>query len=108
MTGNGWVAAMGKRRLEVMQRRHELLAKISVQREQLAGIGERLQTPLRLADQALVAARFLRAHPVLVAVLTGLVVVRRHGVTVLVKGAVRVWNVYRYVNEFSKKIKSRL
>ena len=100
-----------------MQRRQALLAKISDQREQLAEIGVRWQPALRLADGALVAARFLRSHPVLLAGLAGLagmaglaglVVVRRNGLAGLVKGARRVWNAYRYINEFSKKITQRL
>ena len=102
---------MGQHRLEVMQRRQALLAKISDQREQLAEIGVRWQPALRLADGALVAARFLRSHPVLpagLAGLAGLVVVRRNGLAGLVKGARRVWNAYRYINEFSKKITPRL
>jgi uncharacterized membrane protein len=93
-----------------MQRRQQLLAKISVQRGQMAELGEKWQTPLRLADQAWVAAGFLRAHSVLLAGfagLVGLVVVRRRGVSVLVQGAVRVWKVYRYVDGLAKKMTSR-
>lgn len=105
---------MGLHRLEVMQRRQALLAKISDQREQLAESGVRWQPALHLADGALVAARFLRSHPVLLAGLAGLtglaglVVVRRNGLAGVVKGARRVWNAYRYINEFSKKIRPRL
>ena len=101
---------MSQHRLEVMQRRQALLAKIADQREQLAGIETRWQPALRVADQAWIAVKFLRAHAVLAAGLAGiacLVVVRRSGPGVLVQGAWRVWKAYRYVKEVSKKIAQR-
>ncbi len=99
---------MGKRRFEVMQRRQALLAKISDQRGQLAELATRWQPALRLADQAVAAVNFLRVHPVLVAGLAGLVVVRRNGLAGLVKGVWRIVKAYRYVSNFSKKMASRL
>jgi len=102
---------MGQHRLDVMQRRQALLAKIAGQREQIAELGTRWQPALRLADGAWVAARFMRSHPALLAgltVLAGLVAVRRNGLAGVVKGARRVWMAYRYFNEFSKKIRPRL
>ncbi|MCX7192528.1 MAG: YqjK-like family protein [Proteobacteria bacterium] len=98
---------MDKRRLQVMQRRQALLAKISGQREQLSEIGTRWQPALHVADQAWLAARFMRRHPLLVAGLAGLAVVRRSGVTGLVKGAWRVWKGYQLLNALSRKITPR-
>ncbi|OGS87960.1 MAG: hypothetical protein A2061_03155 [Gallionellales bacterium GWA2_59_43] len=90
-----------------MQRRGELLAKIAAQREQIAEAGARWQAPLALADQGLAVVRFLRSHPALVAGVVALFVVRRRGVVGLVKGGWRVWQGYRYLTAFSKKLSSR-
>ena len=91
-----------------MQRRGELLARIASQREQVAEIGTRWQTPLALADQGLVAACFLRSNPVLVVGVAALLVIRRRGVVGLVKGVWRAWKGYRYLTAFSAKLSSRL
>ena len=99
---------MSKRRVEVMQRRQMLLAKISDQRGQLTELATRWQPALCLADQVVVVVNFLRAHPVLVAGLAGLVVARRNGLAGLVKGVLRIVKAYRYVSNFSKKMASRL
>ncbi|MFA6971481.1 MAG: YqjK-like family protein [Gallionella sp.] len=96
---------MGKRRLAVMQRRQVLLEKIAIQREQLAEIGSRWQPGLQVADQAVLAMGFMRSHPVLLAGLAGLVVVRRRGLAGLLRGTWRVWKAYRFAREFSKKIR---
>lgn len=99
---------MNKQMLEVMQRRGELLARIAAQREQVAEIGTRWQTPLALADQGLAAVRFLRSNPVLVAGVAALLVIRRRGVVGLVKGVWRAWRGYRYFTAVSEKLSSRL
>ncbi|MDO8206983.1 MAG: YqjK-like family protein [Gallionella sp.] len=95
---------MGKRSQEVMQRRQMLLARINVQREQLAEIGTRWQPAFQVADLTVLAVGFMRSHPVLVAGLAGLAVVRRRSLAGLARGAGRVWRAWCYVNEFSKKI----
>jgi hypothetical protein len=91
----------------VMRRRGELLARIEAQREQVAGIGARWQAPLALVDQGLAAVRFLRSHPVLVAGMVALIVVRRRGVVGLVKGGWRVWKGYRFFAALSEKLSPR-
>jgi len=98
---------MNKQMLEVMQRRGELLARITSQREQMAEIGTRWQAPLAIADQGLAAMRFLRSNPVLVAGVAALFVIRRRGVVGLVTGVWRVWKGYRYFTAFSAKLPSR-
>ncbi len=95
---------MNKRRLAVMQRREILLERISVQRDQLSVIGQRWQPALKIADQGIVAVGFLRAHPVLVAGLAGLAIVRRSGAVGLIRGGLRLWRVWRYVSSFAKKL----
>lgn len=94
---------MNRQMLEVMQRRGELVAKIAAQREQISELGTRWQLPLALVDQGLVAARCVRAHPVIVASAAALLVVRRRGILGLVKGAWSLWKVYRAVSAFSKR-----
>lgn len=101
------MAGMGLRKQKLMRRRAALLERISVQREELAEVNARLQPVFLIADRAVLAGRFLFAHPVLVIGLTGLALVRRKGWVGLVTGAWRVWKTYRYVNNFSKKLTSR-
>ena len=99
---------MNRQMLEIMQRRAELQAKIAAQREQLAVLGARLETPLAIADQGLAAIRFLRSNPVLVAGVAALLVIRRRGVVGLLKFVWRGWKGYRYFTTLSSKLASRL
>lgn len=99
---------MNKQMVEVMQRRGELLATIASQREQVAEIGTRWQAPLALADQGLVALRFLRSYPVPVGAVFALLVIRRRWVIVLAGGIWRLWKGYRSLTAFSAKLQSRL
>lgn len=91
-----------------MRRRQELLARIDMQRGQVAEIGRRWETPLAIADQGVAAARFLRSHPVLVAGVAALLLVRRRGVVGLAKGAWMVWKGYRSIAALSAKLSTRL
>jgi len=95
---------MNERMLAVMQRRGELLTKITSQREQVAQAGARWQTPLALADQGLVVLRFLRSRPVLVAGVAALLVWRRRGMVGVVKTGWRVWKGYRYLTGLAAKL----
>ena len=99
--------AMNKQMHEVMQRRGELLASIAAQREQVAQIGTRWQTPLALADQGLAVVRFLRSRPVLVASVVALFVIRRRGVIGLMKSGWRMWKGYRFLTALSERLSSR-
>lgn len=99
---------MNKQMIEVMQRRGELLSRIAAQREQAAALGARWQAPLAVADQGLAVLRFLRSNPVLVAGVAALVVIRRRGVTGLVRVVWRAWKGYRYFTRLSKYLSSRL
>ncbi|MGA7749392.1 MAG: YqjK-like family protein [Gallionella sp.] len=84
---------------ELLRRRSELLSRITVQREQVAEFGARLETPLALADKGLAAVRLLRSIPVLSVALAALLVNRR-GMVGLVKGAWRLWKGYRKFRAF--------
>ena len=98
---------MDKKMMAVMQRRGELLARIAVQRGQVAEIGARWEVPLAVADQGVLVARYLRAHPVLIASVAALVVSRRRGVFGMVSGAWLLLRRYRFVAALSKKLYSR-
>lgn len=78
-----------------------------MQRGQVAEIGRRWETPLAIADQGVAAVRFLRSHPVLVAGIAALLLVRRRGVVGLAKGAWMVWKGYRAIAALSAKLSSR-
>jgi hypothetical protein len=95
---------MNKQMFELMQRRGELLARIAAQREQVAGIGLRWQTPLVFADQGLAVMRFLRSNPILVTAAVAMVVIRRRGVTGMMAFGWRIWRIYKSASSFSAKI----
>jgi hypothetical protein len=86
---------MNEKLLGLTQRRGELLARIAVQREEMAEIEAEWNAPLALADQGVAAVRFLRHHPLLVAGAMALFVIRRHSVAGLMWGVWRVWKGYR-------------
>ena len=72
-----------------------LLARISGQREQVAGLVLALETPLQVADRAWIALRFLGRHALLAAGVAGIMMARRRGAKVALKGAWRMWRAYR-------------
>jgi hypothetical protein len=88
----------------ILLRREHLLARISAQRADLAGVTRRWERPLRIADTVIAAVRFLRAHPVLLAGLSGVVgvfAVRRGGLSGLTRMVWRAWGLYRSIASFS-------
>lgn len=88
----------------VMQRRGDLLAKTALQREHLAEIGARLQTPLAWAARGLAVARFLRSNPVLVAGVTAALVIRRRSVVGIARVARQVWKGCRSFARITSKL----
>lgn len=99
---------MNKQMALVMQRRGELLARIAVQREQVAELGARWQTPLALADQGLAVVRYLRARPVLVAGVVVLLIIRRRGLVGLARSGWMAWKGYRYFTALSSKLSAKI
>ncbi len=93
---------------EVQQRRGELLARIASQRADLALIERQWQVPVTLIDQSLTVLNFLRSHPVLLASVTGLLVIRRHGAFSLLKAGWRVWKGYQHWGKLSAKLTPKL
>ncbi len=94
---------MNERMREIGRQRAELLARIEVQRGQLAGIGSNWEGPLALADRGLSIVRFLRAHPLLLAGVVALVVLRRRNAAGLFDHAWLVWKGYRYVADLMQR-----
>jgi hypothetical protein len=86
---------MNEKLLGLTQRRSELLARIAVQREEMAEIEAEWNAPLALADQGMAAVRYLRHHPFLVAGAMAFFVISRHRVAGLMWGVWRVWKGYR-------------
>ena len=89
---------MNKRMQAVLEHRRLLLARISAQREQVAELASTLKTPLQAADRTWDALRFLSRHALLiagVAGIAGMMLARRRGVKVVLKGAWRMWKAYR-------------
>jgi hypothetical protein len=99
---------MGQNRQAVLLRRQVLLAKIADQRVELNDLAIRWQPVLGVADNSLNILNIIRSNVVVVAAVAGFLVMRGSGLTGLLRSASRVWKTYRYVNEFSKKITSRL
>lgn len=98
---------MNERMIELRQRRGELLARIAVQRGQLIEMSSRCEGPLALADQGMAVARFLRARPLLVAGVAALLVIRRRGLTGLVRTGWKMWKGYRFYTTMSAKLSGR-
>lgn len=99
---------MDSRRERMLQRRGELLEKIARQRDEIAAVGVRWQPALHVADQALLAARFVRKNVWLVAGIAGVALLRRHGAISLFKGGWRIWKLYRYASDLAGKAASPL
>lgn len=84
-----------------MTRRHELLAKIADQRVQLSASGEQWQPALLYADRARAVFDFVRGHAVLVVGVAALFLVRRNGLSLLLRSGWRAWKIYRYFKGLS-------
>lgn len=88
----------------VMQRRGELLAKISSQREQVAQFGARWQAPLAVADRGIALLRSLYSRPLLVAGVAAVLVWRRRGLFGLARTGWKLWKSYRYLSSLSSRL----
>ncbi len=56
---------MNARHIELLRRRERLLMRAEMQRNELAGLVQTWQTPIRVVDGGLEVVRTLRAHPLL-------------------------------------------
>jgi hypothetical protein len=95
---------------DIMQTRAQLLARIAAQREQLTSVSVRLRAPLAIVDQGLVAARYVRSHPLILVGAAAVVVVlaiRRSSVLSVANGALRLWNLYNSTRSAAAKVVTR-
>jgi hypothetical protein len=92
------------RRNELMIRRQRLLADIADQRVQLAELGEQLQPALRYGDRVRALLGFVRGHVVLIGAVAALFLVRRNGLSVMLRSGWRIWKIYRYVKGVSARL----
>jgi hypothetical protein len=93
---------------DLMARRQVLLARIADQRVQLAEMGEQWQPALLYADRARAVFGFVRRHAVLVGGVATLFLVRRNGLSLLLRSGWRAWNFYRYFKDLSTKVFSQI
>ena len=95
---------MSDRSFDLRQRRGELVARIDMQRGQLAEFASDWQGSFALADQGLSIARFLRTYPLLLAGLAVVVVWRKRRVAGLIRGGLLVWKGYRLATRYLQKL----
>ena len=95
---------MNKRLRELRLHRAELLARISIQREQIAEFNRRYHGPLMLADKGWSLVRFVYHRPLLIGLLSMLLVARRHGVVGLARAGWKVWKSYRLFRGMAAKL----
>ena len=84
------------RRIDVALRKERLLARCDDQRIVIAQAYRRWQAPMRIVDRGWAAARFLRAHPIVLAVgvAVAMVIGRRSLFTWIGRGVV-AWRTWR-------------
>lgn len=84
--------------IDITRRKERLSARAQSQRLAVAACFEALGQPIGFADRALEVARFLRAHPVLVAGLAAaLFVLRGRGLAGVVGRAFSAWRLWRTI-----------
>jgi hypothetical protein len=88
--------------IDIARRKERLSARAQAQRGAIAVSFGELREPIGIADRAVGIARFLRAHPVLVAVAAAaLVVFRGRGLAGLAGRAYSAWRLWRTVAAWS-------
>lgn len=91
-----------QRLIEIALRKGRLIARAEAQRAAIGQSVVQLRGPIEIADRGLAAARFLRAHPVLVAAAVAAVVaLRGRGLLSLAGRAFSVWRLWRTVSAWS-------
>ena len=81
---------------DIVRQKALLIARCEAQRYEIGEAVRRLQGPIAVADRALEAARFVRAHPLLMgAAVAAAVALRRHGPAGLAGRAFVAWRTWR-------------
>ncbi len=92
------------RMIELAQARERLIARCAEQRDELAQQVRQWQVPLSLADRLWAGARFLRAHPAIVAGVTAvLLTVRARTVWQWLKRGFVLWRTVRAFSSHNSK-----
>jgi hypothetical protein len=83
---------------EIARRKERLIARGAAQRVAIAEEFYELRQPIEVVERALAVTRFLRAHPVVVAVVVaGLIVFRRRSVLGLLTRGLAAWRMWRAI-----------
>ena len=101
------MGCMNRQMAALMRQRGELQARIAAQRGEMADIAARWEGPLAIADQGVAVACFLRERPLLVAGVTALFVIRRRGMTGLLRLGWLGWKGYRFVAGVAARLTPR-
>ena len=89
---------MSSRLVKIWQRREQLVARAAFQRDQVALACRHLERPLRVVDTALSFARFLKAHPLVQALIfagVAFALSRRISLLQLARRSFVLWRLYR-------------
>ena len=93
------------RLIEIVRRKERLIARAEAQRGAIAVAFQQLRRPVGILDRGLEVARYLRAHPVLVAALVAaLVVFRRRRLISLAGTALTAWRLWRSVSRWTTRL----
>jgi len=85
--------------IDIARRKERLSARSQLQRAAIAGSFHELRAPIGIIDRVLGVARFLRAHPVLVAAaVAAAFVFRGRGLSGLAARAFSAWRLWRTVS----------
>ncbi|MEN6585006.1 MAG: YqjK-like family protein [Sulfuricella sp.] len=95
---------MNSRLIELAERRERLVAKIALQRGELARHAAPLNSVFAVADKGVAALRFLQRHPGLVAGAVGLVVALRPRRALAWLG--RGWSLWKLVQRLRQRLGS--
>jgi hypothetical protein len=95
------------RAAQLARRRAQLISRAESQRYELAAHVDHWQGPLSIADKALAGARFLRAHPPIVAAAAlALAVFGRRKLWKIVRGGWFLWRSWRALRAYIAKLPS--
>ena len=91
--------------IEIARRKERLIARCAAHRGTIAAAFHDLRQPIAVVERALTVTRFLRAHPVVVAlVVAGLIVFRRRSILGVLTRGIAVWRTWRAVAPWLERI----
>jgi len=90
------------RLIDIARRKERLIARAEAQRAAIRADFRQLQGPIAVVDRGLEIARFLLAHPLLIAAIVGAVTVfRRRGLLSLAGRALSAWRLWRSLSAWT-------